>query len=216
MLNATLLMHMGDDLMVANAARVSMHKHHDAFVEPDDTRLIHYLARHAHWTPFAHPQAQFRIEAPIFIARQWFRHTIGTVRNEVSRRYVSDEPEMFYPSAWRQRPTGSIKQGSGETFDDDTSREIDQTVARAYTAAQDAYFELLDRGVAPEQARMVLPQGTVTTWIETGSLYFWARLCTLRVQPDAQAEIRELAEQIDRELTALFPVSWFALRQATT
>lgn len=210
-MKAELLHVMGDDLMVVNAARVSMAKHHDTFDAEADGRLIRYLAREGHWTPFAQPQAQFRIEAPIFVSRQWYRHTVGTVRNEVSRRYVDDEPRFFYPTEWRRRPEGNIKQGSGASISEVFSRYSTSQLKRVHAVAMDVYKTLLMYGVAPEQARMVLPQSMYTQWIETGSLAYWSRLCNLRLDKHAQAETRDLALQVALAMNAKFPVSWPAL-----
>lgn len=214
-MKAELLHHFGDDLMVVNAARVSFGKWRDMFGE-DDARLIRYLAKHEHIAPFFHPQIQFRITAPIFVARQWFRSEVGTARspkNEISRRYVDEDPEFFIPNTWRGRPVGSVKQGSsGEIL---ACLNADLIFANACAAAKKTYKDLLELGVAPEQARMVLPQATYTQWIETGSLHFWARLCGLRIQSDAQKETRDLAMQVSYAIARLFPVSWAALTQST-
>lgn len=199
---------MGDDLMVVNAARVSFDKYHNAFTE-GDIGLIRYLATHDHWTPFAHPQIQFRITVPIFVARQWFKHVVGTVRNEVSRRYVSDEPEFFTPGIWRGKPEGSIKQGSSQYAVSDEAQEIaDGQLNLVIGVTENAYKNLLALGVAPEQARMVLPQCMYTSWIETGSLAFWARFCDLRLGNHAQEEIRTIASEISHIMIELFPESW--------
>ena len=210
-MNAELLSVLGDDLMVANCARVSMAKHHETFDSDSDARLINYLAREGHWTPFSQPQAQFRVQAPIFVARQWFRHTVGTTRNEVSRRYVDDEPKFFEPKEWRSRPEGNIKQGSGEPLTKQDQSYLHYLLINIHERAIDGYRDMLIRGVAPEQARMILPQTMYTTWIETASLYYWARLCRLRLDAHAQQEIRELAEDIAAALRQRFPVSWHAL-----
>ena len=210
-MKAELLAVMGDDLMVVNAARVSMDKHHETFDTDSDARLINYLAREGHWTPFGHPQAQFRVQAPICVARQWYRHTVGTVRSEVSRRYVDDEPEFFVPTAWRSRPEGNIKQGSGAALSEYDQPRCHYVLSNLHDNALSAYRALLKYDVAPEQARMVLPQTMYTQWIETASLYYWARLCRLRLDAHAQQEIRDLAEDIAAALRQRFPVSWHAL-----
>jgi thymidylate synthase (FAD) len=210
----------GNDLLVANTARVSMGKWHTEFDTESDTRLIHYLARENHWSPFAHPKAMFRLELPIFVARQWEKHRIGVVRgydiydqNEVSRRYVDDEPGFFDPVYWRERPKGNIKQGSGDFLPEYLQVECGNVLEYTHAQALLAYQRLLTLGVAPEQARMVLPQSTYTQWIETGSLSYWARLCTLRLDPHAQEEIRHLAGQVADQMAAAFPVSWSALME---
>ena len=205
--------HFGDDLMVANVARVSMDKHHEVF-EASDERLINYLAKHRHVTPFFHPQIQLRIKAPIFIARQWFRSVIGVARNETSRRYVDTTPEFFAPDVWRSRPEGSIKQGSGDVLDAESSEHCFSLLEHAHTRAKAYYEDLLDFGVAPEQARMVLPQSMYTTWIETGSLAYWARVYGLRAEAHAQVEIQKLAQMMGVIVAEHFPVSWRALTDA--
>jgi thymidylate synthase (FAD) len=208
-MNVDLLDHMGTDLTVVNAARVSFSKHKDVFDE-DDAKLIRYLAKHGHWTPFAHPQVSFRVHVPFFVARQLFKHKVGGVENEVSRRYVSDAPEFYYPTAWRSRPA-NIKQGSGVHLHPGDGFLADATYETAMRDATKAYQALLKRGVAPEMARMVLPQSTYTTWIWTASLSFWARVCKLRQDKDAQEETRMAVADIDRHCGDLFPVSWEAL-----
>ena len=210
-MNAELLGVFGDDLMVANCARVSMAKHHETFDSDSDARLINYLAREGHWTPFSQPQAQFRVQAPLFVARQWFRHNVGTTRNEVSRRYVDEEPTFFTPKAWRSRPEGNIKQGSGAALSEYDQPRCHYVLSNLHDNALSAYRALLKYDVAPEQARMVLPQTMYTQWIETASLYYWARLCRLRLDAHAQQEIRDLAEDIAAALRQRFPVSWHAL-----
>lgn len=207
----TLLGSFGDDLMVANCARVSMKKRHEVFDPVGDTRLIKYLAKHKHWTPFAHPQIQLRIEAPIFVARQWFRHTVGTIRSEVSRRYVDDAPNYYIPEVWRSRPDKNIKQGSGGPVDELTSSAAYRYYDLALDAANEAYQSMISKGVAPEQARMILPQSMMTQWVETGSLYYWANFCRQRLDSHAQAEIRGYAEEVSEIANKLFPISWKAL-----
>jgi len=200
---------MGDDLMVANVARVSFKKWHTEFL-PSDARLLSYLAREGHWSPFAHPQVQFRITAPVFIARQLVKHQIGLVWNEVSRRYVDAEPEFYVPTEWRARASDK-KQGSANAPADWQPRGPYQALC---TKARELYEDMIEAGIAPEQARMVLPQAMQTQWIWTGSLYAFARVCRERLHPHAQAETREVAELIDTHMAAAFPVSWAALRVA--
>jgi thymidylate synthase (FAD) len=209
-----LLDHFGDDLMVVNAARVSMKKFKTEFDEAD-VRLIRYLAKHNHITPFFHPQVSIRVHVPIFVARQWFRSVIGTARNEVSRRYVDDAPEFFTPDWWRQRPEASIKQGSGGPVNPLAQYRALQIYEAALYSAESAYKALLDLDIAPEQARMVLPQSMYTTWIETGSLAFWARFYKLRAEAHAQLEIQECAAMVDEIIRPLFPVSWDCLTCST-
>lgn len=211
----------GDDLMVVNAARISMDKWHIAFESESDTRLINYLARENHFSPFTHPKAMFRLELPIFVARQWEKHRIGAVRgydifdqNEVSRRYVDDTPTFYRVDKWRARPATNIKQGSAGELNAVAQVSCHNFAQTAYATAQDAYQNLLRLGVAPEQARMVLPQAMYTQWIETGSLMYWARVCGLRLDPHAQREIALLAQQVNDAMAERFPVSWAALRSA--
>ena len=182
------------------------------FDDESDAKLIGYLARHNHWTPFGHPQAQFRITVPVFVARQIRTSNIGVVRNEVSRRYVSDEPEFFVPDSWRGAPTDGAKQGSSGGIGDPGWATNVKLIAEQ--TAKNAYTELLELGVAPEQARMVLPQTMYTSWIETGSLAYYARFCGLRLDPHAQYEIRQVAQEIATEMAEVFPVSWAALMEA--
>lgn len=211
-----LLHHMGSDLMVVNAARVSMKKESDYefddgvlggyYLAERDVKLINYLAKHNHWTPFSHPQVQLRIKMPIFIARQWYKHMVGLTRNEVSRRYVDDTPEFYVPTEWRLRAT-NVKQGSS----DETIPVRKPGITSFYKAITESYEEVLEAGVAPEMARMLLPQSMYTEFIETGSLAAYARLCKLRLDPHAQKEVRQYAEAVDTILAQLFPVSWTAL-----
>jgi thymidylate synthase (FAD) len=199
---------MGDDLMVVNAARVSFAKVSTQLTEAD-TKLIRYLARHNHITPFFHPQIQFRIKMPIFVAREWFRHTIGFARNEVSRRYVDFKAETYNPLHLRARDK-NLKQGSKEEDVENNDLAAD-TILKSHEASIHAYEELLSLNVAPEIARMALPQSMYTEFIETGSLAAYARLCKLRLDPHAQKEIQLYAEAIDKVLRDRFPVSWAAL-----
>jgi thymidylate synthase (FAD) len=227
MIKAEYIDHMGDDLRVVNAARVGFYKESDwedngidytvydegkryelhpiLKLSGRDRRLIKYLARHDHWTPFTHCQITFRETVPIFLARQRFRHTVGFVYNEVSRRYVDDEPE-FYDPQWRQ--------GSGDKFWPDDQAQIDAEFGAALGTCRVIYENMIDNGVAPEQARAVLPQATMTSYYVTGSLAAWARIYNLRSAPDAQKEWSGLCESWNSTLKELFPVSWAALTEA--
>ena len=201
--------HMGTDLTVCNAARVSFDKHHDLLTSGDE-KLIGYLAKHDHWTPFSHCTATFRIKAPIFVARQLFKHKVGLTENEISRRYVDSEPEFYMPEVWRGKAENK-KQGSGGILSDD--EYIGEAVKSVYERAATMYDLLITKaGVAPEQARMVLPQGMFTEWFWTGSMSAWARICKLRISDDAQKESRGIAEMIDTKCNKLWPISWSALR----
>jgi len=198
----------GDDLTVVNAARVSFAKESTA-MEPRDEKLIKYLADHNHVTPFFHPQARLRLKMPMYVAREWFRHTVGFARNEVSRRYVDDEPECYVPKVMRERDTNK-KQGSKPTpipTNDTTFKEVQEYQMLTI----EFYKSLLAKNVAPEIARGVLPQSTYTEFIETGSLAAYARLCKLRLDPQAQAEIQAYAHAVNELLENRFPVSWKAL-----
>jgi thymidylate synthase (FAD) len=202
--------HMGNDLTVVNAARVSFHKESAEFSGKDE-KLISYLAKHNHWTPFAHPQITLRIKAPISIRTQLFKHKQGFVENEVSRRYVVEEPEVYLPR-WRTAPTDGAKQGSsGQMEINDDYNTCNRAYMLVIEEAMHTYNMLLERGVAPEQARFVLPQGTYTEWWWTGSLAAYARVCKLRSDSHAQWEVREYSNGIGMIIRNLFPVSWAAL-----
>jgi thymidylate synthase (FAD) len=198
----------GSDLTVVNAARVSLGKHVDEFTEKD-AKLIKYLTQHEHTSPFFHPQARFRLKMPIWMAREWFRHTVGFARNEVSRRYVDDLPTFCIPDSLRSRAPNK-KQGSKDDVHEQNELFRGFMVEECAHAVT-TYTLLLGQGVCPEQARMVLPQSMMTEFIETGSLAAYARLCRLRTSPDAQKEIQEVAAQVGAALSAVFPVSWAAL-----
>jgi thymidylate synthase (FAD) len=202
----------GDDLTVVNAARVSFDKVSKELTE-GDKKLINYLAKHDHVSPFFHPQIRFRIKMPIFVAREWYRHTIGFARNEVSRRYVDTPPECWVPQPndIRERDP-KAKQGS-KSIPVDESDKMHDIIAKQTASAMNTYNELLAQGVAPEIARGILPQSMYTEFIETGSLAAYARLCHLRLGLDAQNEIRMYAGLIDKCMADAFPVSWTALRQ---
>ena len=202
--------HMGNDLTVVNAARVSFHKESTEFTGKDE-KLIQYLAKHKHWTPFAHPQITLRIKAPIFIRTQLFKHKVGMTENEVSRRYVSDSPVVYLPR-WRGKPTGGAKQGSEDFMPiDDDYNTANRHYEMCVRDALQTYEELLKRGVAPEQARSVLPQGTYTEWWWTGSLSAFARVYAQRSDSHAQWECQEYAKAISTIIQPLFPYSWKSL-----
>ena len=203
---------MGGDLTVANSARVSFAKQVYKFKESDE-KLVKFLAREDHWTPFAHVQVQFRIKAPVFVARQLVKHQVGMVWSETSRRYVDTAPEFHAPEGWRKRAPDK-KQGSlNETLDNDS------LVYNAYwdlmTRSEELYDFMLEKGVAPEQARIILPQSMMTEWIWTGSLVAFARVVKLRSSPDAQYECQHIANRIKKELdnTPQVRYSWRELCQ---
>lgn len=196
---------LGSDLTVVNAARVSFAMESEQFGSRDK-KLVRYLAAHGHWTPFAHVQVQLRIKAPVFVARQLVKHQAGLVWNEVSRRYVDFTPEFHAPEAWRKRAPDK-KQGSlNETIDNDSL--LYNSYWDLMTKAEDLYSFMLEKGVAPEQARMVLPQSMMTEWYWTGSLAAFARVVTQRLSEDAQYECRIVAEKIDQLLVNHEPISY--------
>ena len=223
--------HMGSDITVCNAARVSFsndteweidedavkrlresgsayHKEDVRKLSERDVKLLKYLATHHHWTPFAHPQITLRIKAPISIRTQCFKHKVGFTENEISRRYVSFEPDFYYPE-WRGKPTGNAKQGSDQFIN--LHKDIDSQYNSAIRVALYTYEQLLAEGVAPEQARFVLPQGMYTEWYWTGSLAAYARFYKQRIDTHAQYEVREYAKVIGNLISPLFPVSWVHL-----
>lgn len=243
--------YMGSDLSVVNSARVSFNKKSKAkssevknvnfyasgetevilpVLKERDEKLIRYLARHNHWTPFAHTCITFHIKAPMFVARQLQKHQIGLVWNEVSRRYIKEDPEFYIPEEWRYQAE-NVKQGSSDEcikmddLDIKIKKEynnendyviigndlLDDLVLTPCEISDDAkltYKALLDIGICPEQARMVLPQNTYTEWYWTGSLFAFARVCKLRCAKDTQKETRDIADQILSLCSELYPVSW--------
>ena len=206
--------HMGSDLSVVNAARVSFAKksewnpdwrddHYEPLL-PADSKLIKYLAKHKHMSPFGHAFASFHVKAPVFVARQLVKHKFLRW-NEISRRYVDHEPEFYQPTEWRGRSVDAKQGSEGVTYPDpDIINFYNHTALRSYN-------ELLEHGVCPEQARMVLPQSMVTEWYWSGSLDAFADMCNLRCKPDTQYETQVVAGHIDTEMAKLFPVSWKAL-----
>jgi thymidylate synthase (FAD) len=202
-ITATYIDHMGSDLSVVNAARVSFGKHHTEMTE-GDTKLIHYLAKHKHISPFGHAFASFHVKAPIFVARQLVKHKFLRW-NEISRRYCDDNIEFYTPEEWRGR-SADKKQGSEGVVDVGDWGDTNWACLKAYN-------DLLEHGVAPEQARMVLPQSTMTEWYWSGSLDAFAAMCRLRCASDTQYETRIVADQISEQMGELFPVSWLALTE---
>lgn len=229
-----LLDYMGSDLSVVNAARVSFAKESNWDVEDPyganehslkeaDQKLIAYLARHNHWSPFAHAFLSFRIKAPIFVARQMVKHQVGLSWNEVSRRYVDEEPEFYMPDFWRQRAE-NVKQGSADTRAEEMYKRdnegdpmfegptTDEWIRELFLPdALKLYTDMLKMGVAPEQARMVLPQNTMTEWVWSGSLMAFARVCKQRLDAHAQKETQEVAQLINKLVPKEFEYSWKAL-----
>lgn len=234
-MKVTYIDHMGTDLSVVNAARVSFGKkseyeqgdwkedeqgiYVESVLKKKDRKLINYLAKHNHWTPFAHNAITLHIKAPLFVARQLGKHQVGFVWNEVSRRYVDDEPEFYEPEVWRKR-ADNVKQGSS---DEDVYLSGHRFDMPAYTEPGDLvlqnemddvlqlYSNLLGAGVAPEQARMVLPQSMYTEWYWTGNLYGFSNVYKLRTDTHSQKETQEVARQIGSIIEPLFPFSWKAL-----
>ena len=239
MIKVTYIDHCGSDLNVVNAARVSFGKESEpiewqcidlgkvngdlvAVLNEKDQKLIHYLAKHEHYSPFGHCFASFHVKAPIFVARQLVKHEYLRW-NEISRRYVDDEPEFYVPAVWRGRSKDK-KQGSDGVVDlEELNSWGDKYEGRfgERTAADVTHFDvqsmlrtytmLLDCGVAPEQARMVLPQSTMTEWYWSGSLDAFANMCNLRLKPDTQFETRLVANAISIDMKKIWPVSWEAL-----
>jgi len=213
MIEVTYIDHMGTDLTVANAARVSFGKTSKMednmwgppYLKDKDAKLIRYLAAHKHISPFGHCFASFHVKAPIFVARQLVKHKFLRW-NEISRRYVDDEPEFYVPDVWRGR-SADKKQGS------DKDLEVWWDEGLQFSRPLSVYKRMLEEGVAPEMARMVLPQSTMTEWYWSGSLDAFADMCNLRCKPDTQAETRVVAQQIDRKMIEIFPVSWDALTE---
>lgn len=213
MIKATYIDHMGDDLSVVNAARVSFGKKSELecidmvkgvyVLSHKDTKLIHYLAKHKHMSPFGHAFASFHVKAPMFVARQLVKHKFLRW-NEISRRYVDDEPEFYMPDVWRGR-SADKKQGSEGEVSCPVRPEM------LYKDAIESYNTMLEAGICPEQARMVLPQSTMTEWYWSGSLDAFSDMCVLRCASDTQFETRYVAEQISLKMHELFPVSWMAL-----
>ncbi len=212
MIKATYIDHMGTDLTVANAARVSFGKTSEMEDDPwgppklkaKDNKLIRYLAKHKHISPFGHCFASFHVKAPIFVARQLVKHKFLRW-NEISRRYVDDEPEFYVPDVWRGR-SADKKQGSEGVVD------VGDWGSSGWAALK-AYKDLLAHGVAPEQARMELPQSTMTEWYWSGSLDAFADMCRLRCASDTQYETMLVADNISEKMAELFPVSWDALTE---
>ena len=222
---AELLDYMGTDLDVVNAAKVSFSKESEwewqteyecgvpvsdtPILADKDKKLINYLATHDHWTPFAHTALKFRCSAPVPIRTQAFKHKIGMVENEESRRYISSTPEIFIPEFFRAKPEGSIKQGSAGVH---PMSDYFVTSYRDLTeACVNEYLAMIGNGICPEQARFILPQGAIVNWIWTGNLVSFANFYNKRTDTNAQYEVRLLAESVGKQIAEIFPVSWKAL-----
>ena len=219
MIEVTYVNHMGDDLAVVNAARVSFGKKSDYMprvhmgepkvLQHKDDRLIKYLAKHNHKSPFNHAFATFHVKAPVFVARQLVKHEYMPW-NEISRRYVKTEPE-FYEPAWRGAAENK-KQGSAGPMGKGERKPVENKYEQLTKGAARTYRRMLELGVCEEQARMVLPQSMITEWYWSGTLYAFAKMCGLRLKEDTQAETRIVAEKIEDVMQELYPVSWEALR----
>ena len=220
-IETTYVNHMGDDLSVVNAARVSFGKTSKLVctnivlgtydMSKGDKKLIQYLAKHKHISPFGHAFASFHVKAPIFVARQLVKHKFLRW-NEISRRYVDDEPEFYKPEVWRGR-SADKKQGSEgvSLWNHGQGTGYRDSEYDVMHSIRSLYLDMIDKGVAPEQARMVLPQSTMTEWHWSGSLDAFADMCRLRCKPDTQAETRLVADQINEIMQPLFPVAWQSL-----
>lgn len=214
---------MGDDFRVFEAAKATLGGEEESgFVrgETDPSRLINFLARERHITPFCHPHVTFECEAPIAIARQLGKHQVGFRWNERSMRYKDSVIDVYVPDMFRGRPD-NLHSGSADI--DVSGRVVDEgwsgdgvTVAQLYKIVTDQclhfYNELVKAGLAPEQARFVLPQGMITRWIWTGSLYGWYEVWRQRSSEHAQYEARLFASQLDTHMSSLFPIAWEALK----
>jgi len=224
MIKVTYIDHMGSDLSVVNAARVSFGKKSEMVctdlqvgtweLKPQDTKLIRYLAKEKHYSPFNHTFVTFHVKAPIFVARQLQKHEY-MIWNEISRRYVDSDPEFYKPKTWRGRSSDK-KQGSSETIVEGVSTvkwtNGSSTLRDVAQVCLAEYKYLIFKGVAPEQARMVLPQSTMTEWYWSGTMKAVHKMCSLRCKPDTQLETQIVANHIDEEMAKLFPISWEALR----
>jgi len=203
------------DLLVVNSARCSFDMEHEEWDEEKDSGLIKYLAKHKHLLPFRHPSATIRIEAPIYVLRQLGKHQVGFSWSEVSRRYIKKNPHFHYPMPqdWR-KSSPDVKQGSlNEGLDKEVRSDVDKEIDSFYCDAEEMYYNLLDKGVCPEQARMVLPQAMMTTTVTTGTLLGWHHMFTMRTEEHTQRETQEYAYAIGEILSSIFPYSWTALNE---
>ncbi|HIB83635.1 MAG TPA: FAD-dependent thymidylate synthase [Chromatiaceae bacterium] len=200
------------DLLVVNAARCSFDKQHDKFLEGKDDKLVKYLAKHQHLLPFRHPSATLRIVAPIFVLRQLGKHQVGFSWSEVSRRYISDEPEFYHPNGFWRQAADNVKQGSSlEFLDISQAFNADEMLDKFHKDALYLYEFYLKSNICPEQARMVLPQSMMTTTVTTGTLLGWHHLYKLRTEEHTQKETQVYAKAIGEIMSDIFPNSWGAL-----
>lgn len=213
LMQVELLDHMGNDETVASAARVSFDKRAETYPPDANHGLIRYLARNNHVIPFAHAVVTLRVTAPIAVRAQAFKHKVGFVESEISRRYVSEEPDWYLP-VFRERAL-NVKQGSGAAFANPEQYDFQDAYEEAMDNCLDLYNRFIEAGVAPEQARFILPQGVMTQWVWTGSLLAFSRFYNLRADSHAQKEIQELARMASEIIAPLYPVSWAALTGET-
>lgn len=225
-ISVELLDYCGSDEAVANAARVSFSQFGEwnsipeGYTKAKSDKLIKYLADHSHTSPFRHNSITVRCQAPVFLARQLMKHQAGLSWNEISMRYCDKPLGFFFPEAWRSRPDKSLKQGSGDGVvevlhrGDDSYSWAEKTTEAYFDHVADCvnlYQDMLSNNVAPELARMVLPQAMLTDWVWTGNLMAFSHVYNLRSKDNAQLEARFFAEQLDKVLQPIFPVSWSAL-----
>jgi thymidylate synthase (FAD) len=202
--------YMGNDSDICDAARVSFDKQAHNYTYEQNSKLLGYLAKHDHWSPFAHTSLKFRFRAPMFIARQFQKHVVGFAWNEVSRRYVSSDPSFFVPESWRQRPD-NMKQGSVKEGEVPVTHDIlDNYMGQMREHTKD-YKLMMNQNICPEQARMCMPQSMMTEWIWTGSLMAWARFVRLRADSHAQLECWQYADAVSEEMEHYFPIATVAL-----
>ena len=199
------------DLLIINAARASFDKEHEEFDKASDEKLINYLAKHRHVLPFRHPHITLRIYAPIFVLRQLGKHQVGFSWSEVSRRYIDGAIDFYTPQQFRKRPEKGIKQGSGEVFHEENNQDILDLYETSCRESVAKYNNMLSQGVAPEMARMVLPQSMYTTTVTTGSLLGWNHMFKQRTDSHTQLETREYAEAIGAIIKFIAPYGWDAL-----
>lgn len=212
-MNVEYIDHMGNDESVASAARVSFDKRAETYPPDANHGLIRYLARNNHVIPFAHAVVTLRVTAPIAVRAQAFKHKVGFVESEISRRYVSEEPDWYLP-VFRERAP-NVKQGSGAAFANPEQYDFQDAYEEAMDNCLGLYNRFIEAGVAPEQARFILPQGVMTQWVWTGSLLAFSRFYNLRADSHAQKEIQELAHMVSDIIAQLYPVSWAALTGET-
>lgn len=196
------------DALLAEIVEQAQHYDVEAAKQRVGRILKEYKRRAQHWAPFGHPHLTMRVTMPVFLARQFVKHQVGGTWSEASRRYISDEPSYWFPWAWHTRPE-DVKQGSGDTVYDQDG--IDSLARGVAEGANEAYLDLLDEGVAPEEARIILPLNMMTTVVWTGSLLFWSRVYNQRIDGHAQLAAQWLAREIGDIVGPRYPVSWEAL-----